>query len=83
MINGRDIAIFRLHDGFWAIDADCPHGGGPLSDGIIAGGCVTCPLHGWRISLATGKVKGRDESVQSYRLIEQEGRVFMQVPPTE
>ena len=39
----------------------CPHKGGPLSQGIVHGAAVTCPLHNWVISLETGKALGADE----------------------
>ena len=52
------IAIFAIED-------HCPHKGGPLSQGIVHGAAVTCPLHNWVISLETGKALGADEgSVQ-------------------
>jgi nitrite reductase (NADH) small subunit len=56
-IAGRALAIFNLGDRFLAIDNACPHKGGPLSDGIIAGGAVVCPLHAWKIDLRTGLVE--------------------------
>jgi nitrite reductase (NADH) small subunit len=63
-IEGRKVAVFRLSDGFAAIDAECPHKQGPLQDGLVAGDCVTCPLHDRRISLTTGLVEGHEgESV--------------------
>jgi nitrite reductase (NADH) small subunit len=53
------IAVFKLRDGsFAAIDAACPHAGGPLADGIVADACVTCPLHNRRFDLATGESDG-------------------------
>ncbi len=57
-----DIAIFRTGDGavFALIDA-CPHKGGPLSQGIVHGQSVTCPLHGRVIDLATGESLGADK----------------------
>ncbi len=57
-IEGRRVAVFRLLEGFAAIDADCPHRRGPLQDGLVADGCVTCPLHDRRIDLRTGEVLG-------------------------
>ena len=48
------VALFRLGDKFRAIDNECPHKQGPLADGIVAGGSVFCPLHGWKIDLETG-----------------------------
>ena len=56
------IAIFRTGDDqVFAILDHCPHKGGPLSQGIVHGTSVTCPLHNWVISLETGKALGADE----------------------
>lgn len=49
------IAVFHLADGWAAVTHACPHAGGPLADGIVADGCVTCPLHGQRFSLRSGE----------------------------
>ncbi len=50
------LAVFNLGDRFLAVDNRCPHGGGPLADGIVSGSTVTCPLHNWRIDLENGQV---------------------------
>jgi len=56
------VAVFRTaEDRVFAIDDHCPHKGGPLSQGIVHGTSVTCPLHNWVISLETGKAQGADE----------------------
>ena len=56
------IAIFRsANDEVFALEDKCPHKNGPLSQGIVHDGCVTCPLHNWVISLATGEAQGADE----------------------
>jgi nitrite reductase (NADH) small subunit len=56
------IAVFRTADDqIFAIEDHCPHKGGPLSQGIVHGASVTCPLHNWVISLETGKALGADE----------------------
>lgn len=56
------IAVFRTgEDHIFAIEDQCPHKGGPLSQGIVHGAAVTCPLHNWVISLETGKALGADE----------------------
>ncbi|WP_434289039.1 nitrite reductase small subunit NirD [Celeribacter sp. SCSIO 80788] len=58
------IAIFRTTDDrLFALEDKCPHKNGPLSDGIVHDGCVTCPLHNWVISLETGTAQGADEGV--------------------
>ncbi len=56
------IAVFRTGDDrVFAIADRCPHKGGPLSQGIVHGTSVTCPLHNWVISLETGKAQGADD----------------------
>jgi nitrite reductase (NADH) small subunit len=57
----RCVAIFRTAENeAFALDDKCPHKGGPLSQGIVHGRSVTCPLHNWVIDLATGKAQGAD-----------------------
>jgi nitrite reductase (NADH) small subunit len=73
-VHGRRIAIFRLPDGWAAIDNVCPHRSGPLSDGIVAEECVTCPLHNQRFSLRTGERQdATGEGVRTYEVRERDG----------
>lgn len=59
---GGDIAIFKAADGtLFALRDRCPHKGGPLSQGLVHGHSVTCPLHNWVISLETGEAQGADQ----------------------
>lgn len=59
---GEEIAVFRTgDDGVFALVNKCPHKGGPLSQGIIHGHSVACPLHNWNIALATGEAQGNDK----------------------
>jgi nitrite reductase (NADH) small subunit len=53
-VGRRQIAIFRLDAGFFAIDNLCLHQAGPLCDGPVEDGAVTCPWHGWSYDLRTG-----------------------------
>lgn len=56
-----DIAVFRTADNeIFALVDKCPHKGGPLSQGIVHGKAVACPLHNWNIDLNTGEVLGPD-----------------------
>ena len=56
-----NIAVFKAFDGrIFALWDKCPHKGGPLSQGIVNGHSVTCPLHNWVIGLDTGEVQGPD-----------------------
>jgi nitrite reductase (NADH) small subunit len=51
------VAIFRNRTGVFALEDRCPHRGGPLSRGELDGGFVYCPMHGWKIDLATGQAQ--------------------------
>ncbi|MEO6389255.1 MAG: nitrite reductase small subunit NirD [Croceibacterium sp.] len=58
----REIAVFHTMRGeVYALVNACPHKQGPLSQGIVHGDSVTCPLHNWRISLRSGQALGDDE----------------------
>lgn len=58
------IALFRTADDqVYAIEDNCPHKNGPLSQGIVHDGCVTCPLHNWVINLKSGEVLGEDNQI--------------------
>jgi nitrite reductase (NADH) small subunit len=73
------IAVFRTQDDqIFAIENRCPHKHGPLSEGIVHGASVTCPLHNWVFDLATGQAQGADEGqVRTYPIDIVEGRIFM------
>lgn len=73
------IAVFRTAtDEVFAIDDQCPHKGGPLSDGIIHGNAVTCPLHNWVFSLESGEAQGADEGrVRTYPVRNNDGVLFI------
>ncbi len=73
------IAIFRTHDDrVFALDDACPHKNGALSEGIVHGAAVTCPLHNWVINLETGMAEGADEGqVATYRIKVDNGRILL------
>lgn len=82
-IGGEEIAVFNLGDRFLAIENRCPHRGGPLSDGIVSGSVVVCPLHAWKVCLESGEVKKpADERacVTSYRTRMEDGLVLIELP---
>ena len=59
---GTAVAVFRnAEDKVFALLDRCPHKGGPLSQGIVFGESVACPLHNWTIGLADGCAKAPDE----------------------
>ena len=56
-----DIAVFRTTDDeVFAVHDKCPHKEGPLSQGIVHGKTVTCPLHAWKIDLSSGEAQAPD-----------------------
>ncbi|MDQ1899701.1 nitrite reductase small subunit NirD [Paracoccus sp. WLY502] len=56
------VAVFRTADDrVFAMEDRCPHKGGPLSEGIVHGTSVTCPLHNWVFDMNTGQAQGVDE----------------------
>jgi nitrite reductase (NADH) small subunit len=82
-VAGREIAIFNLGDRFLAIDNHCPHEGGPLSEGIIAGVTVVCPLHAWKVNLETGIARDTaalHHCVETFRTRVEEGIVLLELP---
>jgi nitrite reductase (NADH) small subunit len=74
-----NIALFRTAtDQVYAVLDRCPHKGGPLSQGIVAGETVTCPLHSWNIALATGEACAPDVGcVRKYPARVQAGEVWL------
>lgn len=74
-----DIAVFRTaSDEVFALKDECPHRKGPLSQGIVHDTTVTCPLHNWKIDLASGKAKAPDEGcTQNYPVKLENGRVYL------
>jgi nitrite reductase (NADH) small subunit len=78
---GGDIAIFRTSDDeIFALHDKCPHKGGPLSQGIVHGKRVTCPLHGWNIGLEDGHAVAPDVgSCTSFKVKLESGQVFLAV----
>jgi nitrite reductase (NADH) small subunit len=73
------IAVFRTADDtVFALLDRCPHRGGQLSQGIVHGRRVTCPLHDWTIGLDNGEAVGPDEGcVPRYPVRMEDGRIFL------
>jgi nitrite reductase (NADH) small subunit len=73
------IAVFRTAEAeAYAVDDRCPHKSGPLSQGIVHGRHVTCPLHNWVIDLESGKAQGADEgSVRTFPVKVDNGRILL------
>ena len=80
-----DIAIFRTSDDrIFAVRDACPHKQGPLSQGIVHGTSVTCPLHNWKIDLASGEALGPDEGcTNTFETRVENGRVYLALSENE
>ena len=75
------VAVFRtLNDEVFALEDRCPHKNGPLSEGIVHGSKVTCPLHNWVFDMNTGEAQGNDEgSVPTYPAKVENGRILLDI----
>ena len=76
---GLDVAIFRNDaDGVFALLDRCPHKGGPLSQGIVFGTHVACPLHNWTIGLCDGQASAPDEGcTPKFAVKVEDGAVYL------
>ena len=76
---GADVAVFRTAgDRIFALLDRCPHKGGPLSQGIVFGERVACPLHNWSIELQTGCAVGPDEGcTRKFSVKVEDGHVYL------
>ncbi len=73
------IAVFRTAEAqVYAATNSCPHKGGPLSEGIVHGQSVTCPLHNWVFDLNTGEAQGADDGrITTYPVRLEDGRILL------
>jgi nitrite reductase (NADH) small subunit len=73
------IAVFRTSkEEVFATSDRCPHKGGPLSEGIVHGKSVTCPLHNWVFSLESGEAQGADEGmIDTFAIRIEDGRLML------
>ncbi|MFN4341089.1 MAG: nitrite reductase small subunit NirD [Azonexus sp.] len=78
---GGDIAVFRTADDeVFALHDKCPHKGGPLSQGIVHGRRVACPLHGWNIGLDDGHAVAPDVGrCDTFQVKVEHGDVYLAV----
>ena len=76
---GSAVAIFRNAEGkVFALLDRCPHKGGPLSQGIVFGESVACPLHNWTIGLADGEARAPDQGCTArFSIMVEAGEVYL------
>ena len=76
---GLEVAVFRTEaNEVFALLDRCPHKGGPLSQGIVFGNSVACPLHNWTIGLCDGQAAAPDEGcTPRFQVKVEDGQVFL------
>src|SRR5688500_7316319 len=75
------VAIFHADDGYFAVDARCPHEGYPLAKGDVDGCTLTCIWHNYQFDLRDGRCLVGDEAVRTYPLRVVDGRIEIDVTP--
>ncbi|MEB3297925.1 MAG: Rieske 2Fe-2S domain-containing protein [Candidatus Sericytochromatia bacterium] len=81
-VGGREVVVVHAEGGYWAIDDECPHRGGPLSKGFLEGRNLYCPLHGWPFDVTTGQMPGSPDLCVPRHPVSVEGDV-VRVGPAE
>jgi nitrite reductase (NADH) small subunit len=80
VVGGEEIAVFRQRDGrLFAVQNRCPHRQGPLSEGVMGGGHVICPLHSHRFSLEDGAGSEAGECLRVYRVKVVDGEILVSI----
>ncbi|MDA8391290.1 MAG: Rieske 2Fe-2S domain-containing protein [Actinomycetota bacterium] len=81
-LGGLLVAVFRTRSGsVHALEARCPHRGGPLADGLVDSTSVVCPLHGWRFRLQDGAALVGDSPTRSFAVREgDDGNIYVRCP---
>ncbi len=82
-IGGVQVAIFRNRaDELFAVQASCPHRGGPLADGLLGGSTLVCPLHAWKFDLTTGAALVGDCGLKTFGVrLDELNRIVLELVP--
>ncbi len=80
-VNGILLALFNVNGAFYALDNTCPHAGGPLGEGTLAGDIVECPWHGWRFNVRTGERPENPDFTVACRPVRIEGDMVQVAVP--
>jgi nitrite reductase (NADH) small subunit len=83
-VAGMRVAVFRSRSGdLFATQAECPHRGGPLADGLLGGKTLICPLHAWKFDLSTGDALAGECRLETYPVrVDDAGQVMLTLEPT-
>jgi nitrite reductase (NADH) small subunit len=82
LAEGEKIAVFCTRSGgVFAVQAECPHRGGPLADGLVGGTTLVCPLHAWKFDLTTGDALMGDCGIMTFPVrVDEKGQIVVTVP---
>jgi len=85
MVEGLEIAVFRIDGDFFATSNVCTHGYASLSEGIVVDDVIECPLHQGRFCIRTGKALSApvSEAIATYETKLKDGRIFVRLAPAE
>ena len=80
-VRGQLLAIFHTRSGsVFAVQAECPHRGGPLVDGLAGGTTLICPLHSWKFDLASGEALFGDCGIKTFPVrVDETGQIVLTV----
>ncbi len=83
-VQGLEIALCRLPEGYYATTNVCPHQGGPLSEGHIEGGKIVCPWHQWRFDIKSGAASHYPKiKIKTYPVMQEGDDLFLEGPSEE
>ncbi len=83
-VEGRSVAVFREGGRLFAMDNSCVHAGGPLAEGHLDNGTVTCPWHGWRFRLESGQCTVlEDQCQETFSVREEDGHLILEPGSTD
>jgi nitrite reductase/ring-hydroxylating ferredoxin subunit len=81
-ILARTVAVFRLDDRLFGLEADCKHEKACIAGGRIDGDVITCPEHGWRYDIPTGEcLEDSSAKLNTYTAYVDKGYVWVDVAP--
>ena len=80
-VKGKQLALFLHKDGrIFAVDAECPHAGGPIDEGTLKNCEVTCPLHDYKFDLISGRCSTDPGlSLQTYPVFVEDNQVWVEI----
>jgi nitrite reductase/ring-hydroxylating ferredoxin subunit len=81
VVSDQEIAIYRLSGQFYATEDACTHGQASLSEGVVIGGVIECPIHQGRFCIKTGQPRGGPVSValRTFATKVENGKIFVQL----